>query len=331
TPEHQGHNHSFYNGTAWYVHECTIDLDANVRRVVLFFLYLLIFVAGLLENLLVLWVNWRRRHSANGVLFCILNVCLSDTMVIIVFFLCRVTNLIYTLNFYSSSFFLALMTLERYLSLTKPGFPALFPTVGRRRWWLCAGVWLLSLFLTLLENVHVNLMEWDEPGCYMWPEQNYLDWYATIVFLNLIFQFLFPSAVIITCNVLIARAVRAAPDVQDPRDVWLVHVYSLVFVLCWLPYHLVSVVLIIDDLIDFIHSCNALHFLYFSHEIVLVLSLFHCVANPILYNFLTKSFRYNLINTVVTYINTEGNAAQLEAGARPNGGDASTSQSDVGS
>uniref|UniRef100_A0A8C6U3Q4 G protein-coupled receptor 182 n=1 Tax=Neogobius melanostomus TaxID=47308 RepID=A0A8C6U3Q4_9GOBI len=275
------HNHSFYNGTAWYVHECTIDLDANVRRVVLFLLYLLIFMAGLLENLLVLWVNCRRRHSANGVLFCILNVCLSDTMMIIVLpfsmmemaiknvwlwgsFLCRVTNLIYTVNFYSSSFFLALMTLERYLSLTKPGFPALFPTVGRRRWWLCAGVWLLSLFLALLENVHVNLMEWDEPGCYMWPEQNYLEWYATIVFLNLIFQFLFPSAVIITCNVLIARAVRAAPDVQDPRDVWLVHVYSLVFVLCWLPYHLVSVVLIIDDLIDFIHSCNAIHFLYFS-------------------------------------------------------------------
>uniref|UniRef100_A0A8C6U0J9 G protein-coupled receptor 182 n=1 Tax=Neogobius melanostomus TaxID=47308 RepID=A0A8C6U0J9_9GOBI len=326
------HNHSFYNGTAWYVHECTIDLDANVRRVVLFLLYLLIFMAGLLENLLVLWVNCRRRHSANGVLFCILNVCLSDTMMIIVLpfsmmemaiknvwlwgsFLCRVTNLIYTVNFYSSSFFLALMTLERYLSLTKPGFPALFPTVGRRRWWLCAGVWLLSLFLALLENVHVNLMEWDEPGCYMWPEQNYLEWYATIVFLNLIFQFLFPSAVIITCNVLIARAVRAAPDVQDPRDVWLVHVYSLVFVLCWLPYHLVSL------------QCHTLP-LFFARDRV-SLSLFHCVANPILYNFLTKSFRYNLINTVVTYINTEGNAAQLEAGARPNGGDASTSQSDV--
>uniref|UniRef100_A0A8C6TY86 G protein-coupled receptor 182 n=1 Tax=Neogobius melanostomus TaxID=47308 RepID=A0A8C6TY86_9GOBI len=327
----QEHNHSlgFNNDTLWFIYKCTIELDTNNRRVALFLLYLLIFVAGLLENLLVLWVNWRRRHSANGVLFCVLNVSLSDTMMVVTLpfymmevtmdkvwlwgrFLCRVTNLIYVVNFYSSSFFLALMTLERYLSLTKPAFPALFPAVGRRRWWLCAGVWLLSLFLALLENAHVDLLEWDEPGCYMLPEQNYSEWYASVAFLKLIFQFLFPSAVIITCNVLIGRAVRAAPDAQDPRDVWLVHVYSLVFVLCWFPFHLVMFLIIIDDLVNqFLFSCNGVEVLYFTFTIVEVLTLFHCVANPILYNFLGKSFRSDLTDTVARYIDREGNAAQL--------------------
>ncbi|GAA6216747.1 G-protein coupled receptor 182-like [Lates japonicus] len=359
------HNHSldYHNGTPWFVYECTIQLDADYRRIALFLLYLFIFMVGLLENALVVWVNWRRRHSANGVLFCVINVSLSDLMVIVILpffmmevtmdkvwlwgrFLCKVTNLIYVVNFYSSSFFLAFMTLERYLSLARPTFPPLFPVVGRRRWVLCGGLWVFSFFLALMENVHVDLLEWDEPGCYMLPEHSYTEWFVSVAFLCLLFQFLGPATVIITCNVLIARAVRTAPDVQGRRDVWLVHVYSLVFVLCWLPYHLVMFLMIIDDLDPYIFSCNTVEVLYFSFSVVQGVSLFHCVANPILYNFLSKSFRNNLINTVVTYIPREGTADQAGAGNQPAsapngaGGDpgkqrklsnASTSQSDVGS
>ncbi|KAK5895112.1 hypothetical protein CesoFtcFv8_011732 [Champsocephalus esox] len=350
-----------YNDTLWFIH-CTINLDSvgDYRRIALFLIYLFIFMVGLLENVLVIWVNWRRRHSANGVLFCILNVSLSDLMVIVILpffmmevtmgnvwlwgrFLCKVTHLVYAVNFYNSSFFLALMTVERYLSLTRPSFPAFFPVLGRRRWVLCGGIWVLSLFLALLENVHVDLLEWDVPGCYMLPEHNFTEWFVSVGFLCLVFQFLGPVAVIITCNVLIARAVRAAQNVQGRRDVWLVHVYSLVFVLCWLPYHFVLFLMIVDDIDPFIFSCNTMEVLYFSFSVVQSLSLFHCVANPILYNFLSKSFRDNLVNTVLSQLPRDGAGNQLGAGTNaPNGGggdpgkqrklsNASTSQSDVAS
>ncbi|XP_070825112.1 G-protein coupled receptor 182-like [Chaetodon trifascialis] len=357
-----GHNHSldYFNGTPWFIYECTIELDTDYRRIALFLLYLFIFMVGLLENSLVVWVNWRRCHSASGVLFCIINVSLSDLMVIVILpffmmevtmdkvwlwgrFLCKVTNLIYVVNFYSSSFFLAFMTLERYLSLSRPSFPAFFPAVGRRRWVLCGGLWAFSLFLALMENVHVDLLEWDEPGCYMMPEYSYTAWFVSVAFLCLLFQFLFPAAVIITCNVLIARAVKANPDVQSRRDVWLVHVYSLVFVVCWLPYHVVLLLMIIDDLEPFLFSCNMVEVLYFSFSVVQSFSLFHCVANPILYNFLSKSFRNNLINAVVDYLPRERTEDLVGVGTQPsapNGGsrdpgkqrklsNASTSQSDV--
>lgn len=355
-------NHSLdhFNGTPWFVFDCTIELNINHKRIALFLLYLFIFIVGLLENLLVVWVNWRRRHSANGVLFCVINVSLSDLMVIVILpffmlevtmdrvwlwgrFLCKVTNLIYVVNFYSSSFFLAFMTLERYLSLTRPSSPTIFPVMGRQRWLLCGGLWLFSLFLALMENVHVDLLEWDEPGCYMIPEFSHTEWYVSVAFLCLLFQFLGPGSVIITCNVLIARAVRTAPDVQGRRDMWLVHVYSLVFVACWLPFHLVMILMIIDDLHPFMFTCNMTEALYFSFSAVQCLSLFHCVANPLLYNFLSKSFRNNLINTVIDRIPRPAAANQVEAGAKPNtpnGGEgdpgkqskfseASTSQSDV--
>lgn len=361
SPEHN-HSLDYYNGTPWFVYECTLQLDASYRRIALFLLYLFIFMVGLLENLLVVWVNWRRRHSANGVLFCIINVSLSDLMVIVILpffmmevtmdkvwmwgrFLCKVTNLIYAVNFYSSSFFLASMTVERYLSLTRPLSPSLFPVVGRRRWVLCGCLWVFSFFLALLENIHVDLLEWDEPGCYMVPEHNYTEWFVSVASFCIIFQFLVPAAIIITCNVLIARAVQTAPDVQGRRDVWLVHVYSLVFVMCWLPYQLVMFLFVIDELDPYILSCNIVEVLYFSFSVVEGLSLFHCVANPILYNFLSKSFRNNLINAVVTRIPREGAVVPMGAGNQPNapnggGGEpgkqrklsnTSTSQSDVGS
>ncbi|XP_020797694.1 G-protein coupled receptor 182 [Boleophthalmus pectinirostris] len=362
--ESQEHNHSldYYNGTPWFVYECTIELNTDNRRVALFLLYLFIFIAGLLENLLVLWVNWRRRHSANGVLFCLLNVSMSDLMVILILpfymlevtinqvwlwgrFLCKVTSLVYSVNLYSSSFFLALMTLERYLSLSKPTFPSIFPVNRRRRWWLCAAVWLFSFFLALLENVHVDLLEWDDPGCYMLPEQNFMEWFVSTTIVSLVFQFLIPGTIIITCNYLLAKAVRNAPDVQDKRDVWLVHVYSVVFVVCWFPFHLILFLLMIDDINPFLFSCNTVEVMYFTYSIVQTFSLLHCVANPILYNFLSKSFRSNLISRVVSYIPKEGNVeGQMGGGTQPNGGgggteggkqrkisNASTSQSDVGS
>ncbi|KAL6119387.1 gpr182 [Pungitius sinensis] len=360
----QNHSVDHLNGTPWYVYECTLQLETAgaYRRVALFLVYLFIFTVGLLENALVVWVNWRRRRSANGVLFCIINVSLSDLMMMVILpflmlevtmdkvwlwgrFLCKTTYLFYVVNFYSSSFFLAFMTLERYLSLTRPSFPAFFPTAGRRRWVLCGGLWSLSLLLALIENVHVDVLDWDEPGCYMMPENNHVEWYVTVAFLCLIFQFLGPAAVIVTCNLLMARAVQTAPDVEGRRDVWLVHVYSLVFVMCWLPYHLVTVLLIIDDINPYVFSCNALEVLYFSHNVVQSLSMFHCVANPILYNFLSKSFRRNLINTAVDYIPREGTVRQVGEGDQPNApngrgtdpgkqqrrpSDASTSQSDIG-
>lgn len=260
-------------------------------------------------------------------------------------FLCRVTHLIFMLNFYSSSFFLALMTLERYLSLVWPNMRPFFPRERVQRWLRCGGVWLLSLVLSLLENSHVDLLEWHEPGCYVMPEYDYAGWWVALTLVAFFFQFVGPSAVIVTCNVLIARAVRSAPDVQGRRDVWLVHVYSIVFVAVWLPYHLVFLLLMIDDIHPYLMSCNMVDVLYFSYDIVTAISVFHCVLNPILYNFLSKSFRNNLLNAVSEHLppakDPEANAADANANGGRNGmkgtpnqrklSNASTSQSGVDS
>ncbi|XP_060792762.1 G-protein coupled receptor 182-like [Neoarius graeffei] len=347
-----GHNTSNHNDTLWF-YECSLQLDWQSRRIALFLFYLFLFMVGLIENCVVVWVNWRRRHSASGVLFCIINVSLSDLMVVTTMpffmleiameevwvwgrFLCKVTHFIYIINFYSSSFFLAFMTLERYLTLTRPNTPNCFPLEPRhRRWLLCGGVWLLSVVLALLENVHVDLLEWDEPGCYMVPEMNYFDWFVSLASLSLIFQFLGPASVIITCNILIARAVRSSPDVQNRRDLWLLRVYSFVFVACWLPYHFVIFLLLVDMLNPNLMSCNTTDGLFFTLNIVQCISFFHCIANPILYNFLSKRFCANLTSDILSYIssppfNATDGVGRLQQKERKLS-NASTSHSEIGS
>lgn len=335
-----------HNGTVpWFVHDCTVQLDYDWCRISLFLLYLLVFVGGLLENAVVLWVNWRRRHAAGGVLLCVLNVSLADMLVVLLLpffmmeeavekvwlwgrFLCKATNLLYLLAIYASSFFLAAMTLERYLALARPGLPPLFPAGGRRRWALCAALWAVALLLALLENVHVDLLEWEEPGCYMLPQQDFTAWFVSSSMLCLLFQFLLPAALILTCNLLIARHARRR---RQRRQLWLVHVYSLVFVACWLPFHAVSFLMMVDDLHPFVFSCNLVEVLYFSFNLVQALTWLHSLANPILYNFLSSSFRTNLVGAVADLLPRGPPPPPAEEGAGPKPSPPSTSQSDVGS
>ncbi|XP_029540022.1 G-protein coupled receptor 182-like [Oncorhynchus nerka] len=354
-------NDNNYTDSAWFIHECHVDLDNTSRRVALFLLYLLFFMAGLTLNALVVWVNWHRRSSRNGVLFCILNVGVSDLLmtVMVPFFmleammeyvwvwgylLCRFTNLVYDINFYSSSFFLAYMTVERYLAVVRTGPRPWGPKQARLRCLLCGFLWVLSVVLGLLENAHVTLLEWDEPGCYSYPEHNFIDWNTAHTFLYLIFQFLGPAAIIVTFNLLTLRAVRARPEgAVRGKELWLVHLYSLVFVLCWLPLHIVLMLLVVDELNPRVLSCQTVEKIYFSYFVVKALSLFHCVANPILYNFLSRSFRGNLIADLTRHLprdavargrdenhgNRVGNGRAAANEKAKELSNASTSQSDV--
>lgn len=346
------------NDTHWFIFECTLDLDYSSRRVFLFLMHLLFFMVALVENCLVVWVNWKRRKSCSRVLFCVLNISASDLMVVLLMpffmlevtidkvwlwgqFLCKFTHLVYTMNFYSSAFFVACMTLERYLSVSRPEATGGGLSERHRRALICGGLWTLAFLLSIVENMHVDLLEFEEPGCFLMSDYSYRVWFNSLICIALLFQFVGPAVIIITCNVLIARAIGAVANVEGRRDVWLVHVYSLVFVVCWLPYHLVMMLIMVEDVIPHLFSCDTLHILYFTYSIVECLSFFHCVANPILYSFLSKGFREMLVNTLLQRLSSRapdaGGCPDADRAKRPaadkrgrRASSSCTSHSDVG-
>ncbi|MCI4390444.1 hypothetical protein PGIGA_G00122580 [Pangasianodon gigas] len=350
------------NETDWLPEHCTVKVDLVSRRIGLFLLHLVMFIVGLIMNLMVVWVNWQRRRTRNTVIFCILNMGVADTMLMLILpismlevaldhvwvwgdFLCRFSNLIIVVNIHASSFFLAYISVERYQSLVR-GLAAKRTATSekRKRNIICAALWIFALFLGLLETVHVRVLGLSEPGCYLVPEHDYKKWFSSLVIIQFLAQYLTPAVIIVTFNTLTARAVRSSPEVQirNIDDIWFLHVYSSVFIICWLPFQLTMILILVDLAQPDLFDCNGLEQLFFSYAIVRTIALLHCLANPILYSFLSRSFRSKLINLVLSHLpqdlvanqGTDQHANQVEG--KGNGGKANnmaennTSQSDGG-
>uniref|UniRef100_A0A3B1KIX0 G-protein coupled receptors family 1 profile domain-containing protein n=1 Tax=Astyanax mexicanus TaxID=7994 RepID=A0A3B1KIX0_ASTMX len=301
----------FDNDTEFF--HCTVKVDYNSRRIGLFLLHLLVFMVGLVMNVTVVWVNWQRRHSRNTVLFCQLNMGLADTMIMIMLpiymlevvldhvwlwgdFLCRFSNLVVVLSIYASCFFLAYMSVERYLAVVRGSAPKaqiLGMTEKRKRNIICAALWLVALFLAALETAHVRILHLQDPG-----------------------------SVVATANILwqlgqYGRALRSRPAALVMCGSC---TYTrLSFVVCWLPYHLVMMLMMIDILKPSLFDCNMLEQLFFAYTVVRTTALLHCLANPLLYCFLSRSFRSKLISLVLRHL-------PQDAG---NAGENSTSQSEA--
>ncbi|XP_058228852.1 G-protein coupled receptor 182-like [Hemibagrus wyckioides] len=350
------------NDSDWLPEHCTIKLDFASRRIGLFLLHLVLFIVGVILNLTVVWVNWQRRRTHNTVIFCILNMGVADSTLMLILpismleaaldhvwiwgdFLCRFSNLIIVSNIHASSFFLAYISVERYLLLTRGSAPKITTTSEKtKRNIACAALWIFALFLGALETVHVRVLGTSEPGCFLVPVHDYEKWFSSLVTIQFLAQYLVPAVIMVTFNTLTARAVRSSTEVQirNIDDVWFLHVYSTVFIICWLPFQITMILILVDLRHPELFDCNALEQLFFSYTVVSAVALLHCLANPILYSFLSRSFRSKLINLILSHLpqdlvanqGTDQQANRVEGvgnGRKANNmAENNTSQSDAG-
>jgi adrenomedullin receptor len=315
----------FFNHT---LSECHVELSEDTKRVVLFVLYLAIFVVGLVENLLVICVNWRHPSRAGLLNLYILNMAIADLGIVLSLpvwmlevtldytwlwgsFFCRFTHYFYFANMYSSIFFLTCLSVDRYVTFTNAS-PFWQRHQHRVRRAMCAGVWLLSAIIPLPEVVHIQLVEGSEPMClFMAPFETYSTWSLVVALSTTVLGFLLPFPLIAVFNVLMACRLRRQGQPEGRRHCLLVCAYIAVFVICWLPYHVTLLLLTLHGTHVSLH-CYLAHLLYFFYDVIDCFSMLHCVANPILYNFLSSSFRGRLLSVVVRYLPKD----QARVGAR---------------
>ncbi|XP_023563042.1 G-protein coupled receptor 182 [Octodon degus] len=326
----------FFNHT---IPECHIELSENTKRVVLFVLYLAIFVVGLVENLLVICVNWHSSGRVGLLNLYILNMAIADLGIILSLpvwmleatldytwlwgsFSCRFIHYFYYANMYSSIFFLVCLSIDRYVTLTSTS-PYWQRNQQRVRRAVCAGVWVLSAILPLPEVVHVQLVDDIEPMClFMAPLETYSTWALVVSLFTTVLGFLLPFPLIVVFNVLTVRQLQKQGLPEGWRHCRLVCAYIVVFVICWVPYHMTMLLISLLGTHISLH-CYLTHLLYFFYDIIDCFALLHCVANPILYNFLSPSFRGRLRNAVVHYLPKD----QARAGARASSSTSSTQHS----
>lgn len=297
---------------------CDLGLDENVMRVFLFVLYLIIFVVGLVENLLVIWVNWQTRNRRDLVNLYILNMAIADLGVVLSLpvwmlevmldytwhwggFLCRFTHYFYFANMYSSIFFLSCLSMDRYVSLTTSS-PFWHRHQHTARLIACCCIWAFAAIVPLPEVAHVELIDTEQPICtFMAPFETYDEWALAVTLLTTIVGFIIPFSIIAVFNILTARHIKNCNKPEGRKHCILIYAYIIVFLVCWLPYHLFLLLIVLDGVSIFLH-CYLVSFLYFFYDIIDCFTLIHCIVNPILYNFLSKNFRSKLISAVVRYI-----------------------------
>ncbi|XP_048474851.1 G-protein coupled receptor 182-like [Rhincodon typus] len=293
-----------------YSCRCWISLDYKALDMSMFFFYLFILLVGLIENIIVIWINWRMEGSRKESNLYIFNMAIADMCAVLFIplrmaetfynyhwiwgdFLCKFDSFIYFVTLYSSIFFLTCFSVDRYISLRYP-----FQAQGSRdrqiRRMVCVCMWTVAVLLSIPQFVHSEIFEVVYIYCYL---SHMLSLYVTSS-LTLILGFIIPLPIIILSNIFTARAVKNSSNTESIKTSKIIYGYIIAFLLCWLPFYVIVFLSLLDTFLD----CVVHQLVYFLYDMVECLSFSHCIINPILYNFIHKDFRDHLTASIVKYM-----------------------------
>lgn len=324
---------------------CSTTFNRSALLYSMCVLYTFIFIVGLAANALVLWVNVRAqrdstpRHETHMYIahLAVADLCVCVTLPVWVSSLaqhghwpfgevaCKLTHLMFSVNLFSSIFFLACMSVDRYLSVTRHGDNE----GGARRKLIrrgaCVGVWLLALvasipdtyFLRAVKSTHGDMMLCRP----VYPEENPREWMVGVQLSFILLGFVLPFPVIAVFYALLARAFSrsstssssASSTVEQERRVSrrVILAYIVVFLGCWGPYHGVLLADSLSQLGLVPLTCGLENVIFVALHLTQCLSLLHCCFNPILYNFINRNYRYDLMKAFIFKYSTRTGLARL--------------------
>ncbi|KAM3918732.1 B2 bradykinin receptor-like [Leptodactylus fuscus] len=215
-------------------------------------------------------------------------------------FLCVAVNSLIQLNLYSSIYFLMMVSVDRYLALVKT------MSVGylRRTWWAkvnCAIIWMFAVVLSIPTIIFRKVMyikDFNTTACVTDPPSLY--WHlATNVTLNLV-GFLVPLVVITFCTlniicVLRNNAMQQFKEVNNEKKAtMLVLSVLLVFIVCWLPFH-VSTFIDILEFFEVFPPCKVKSVNHIFNQISTYIGFSNSCINPVMYVMVGNHFRQKAI------------------------------------
>ncbi|XP_059382334.1 cysteinyl leukotriene receptor 2-like [Carassius carassius] len=234
--------------------------------------YILIFVLGLAGHALsvcIFFSQWRTQKSFTPVNLLMVNLLVSDLMLVsslplrVSYYIlnshwifghitCKLISYVYYLNMYSSVYFLVALNILRYLALVRP---YMYMRIQRHyvAGIVCALIWLLmGLGCSPLLFTKKKDKDKDSFRCLELAEDN-VDQLLLINNVTFPVGFVLPLVVIIFSSVLVARnLLRPSPALGRTRPCRkkacaLVIISLGIFLVCFLPYHVVRTIFLITE------------------------------------------------------------------------------------
>lgn len=211
--------------------------------------------------------------------------------------LCKMVNSIIIINFYTSSYTLVMISVDRYLALVK--------TMKAR--WLrrtlyakvtCFILWILGLLLSTPTMVHrkVKLIEELETIACILDYSHDSSWKLVHQILMNLVGFVVPFLIIVfsSGNIIKALAQRRESvgfhDINNKKTIVLVYAVMILFLLCWGPF---QVFIFLNTLCDVQALDEELwfHTLNIGSQISVYLGFLNSALNPLLYVFSGQYFQ----------------------------------------
>lgn len=288
---------------------CEPKLLDPVAGVTICLLLIAIFILAIPGNVLVGWVIRTSQHGLTPSDVYLFHLTIADGLMALTIpfwavvvlrgwlfgdFMCKVVSLIFDTNFYTSILFLACISIDRYLVIVH----ASESFKSRQRMCsqlMCAGVWALGCALAL-PALFSDATRPSNDSDWVVCSDNYdignaSKWRIAIRGFRHIFGFLLPLIVMVTCySITVARLLRTR-GFQKHRAMRVIIIVVIVFLLCWLPYHLSMIVdtLLRADLIPY--DCAVRTSVNTALGVTNSLALLHSCINPVLYAFVGEKFR----------------------------------------
>ncbi|XP_054898103.1 C-C chemokine receptor type 5-like [Poeciliopsis prolifica] len=264
-------------------------------------IYTLVFILGFLGNGLVVCVLVKHRNQTNMTDMCLFNLALSDLLFLLTLpfyihyslvgkwtfgdFMCRFLSCSHSTGFFSSIFFMVIMTIDRYIIIMYAHKVARYRTT-KACFSLILFIWILSICVSLPTFIFAKLE--NNGSCFYEPDSDILAYYD--MFATNILGLLIPMLVMVACYSRIIPTLVKMRTAKRHRIIKLIISIMIIFFLFWSPYH-------ICRFLNFLYSKNLLatgctvemrikEWIIVSETIAYT----HCCLNPIIYAFVGQKF-----------------------------------------
>ncbi|CAH2220350.1 probable G- coupled receptor 34 [Pelobates cultripes] len=286
--------------------------DERSLGVALAVLYGIIFVIGLLGNILALYVFLCVHNKRNSVQVYLLNTAIADLLLIfclpfrIAYYLtqqwdmgivfCKVIGNLFYLNMYMSIILLGLISIDRYMKVKKS---LRRHRVSKRKCsiQICCILWVAGAIAVVVLITAQSMKAQSNPKeCFYYTDKKDAVWQAVFnYFIVLVFWIVFLSLILsymkIAKNLLRISKERAhLPSAGKYNGTaWKSFFVLFIFTICFVPYHTFRIFYITSQLKN--TSCYWTDIIHKTNEIMLVFSALNSCLDPVMYFLLSSSIR----------------------------------------
>ncbi|KAJ7996562.1 hypothetical protein DPEC_G00238320 [Dallia pectoralis] len=285
----------------------TCDIHDGYLSPALAVLYSVICFFGLVSNVVTVFVFVLRKRSDSSMAVYMRHLAMADFLLVLClplrvhyhnkegpFFLCKVVGVFFYINMYASIFFLSLISLDRYLKIIKPLWVM---KIHRVRWSHRASfsIWIvLVLFMATFFITNDQRRDCDKI-CFHFHHRDLVGGVANISVVALfgVIFLLFVCFYVRITTKLRNMSLGNQNDKSKRRKSRVIRktfVVPVIFTVCFLPYHLVRVPYVLAQM-DVIVDLDSKQMLHTLNELTLILSAFNSCLDPVIYYFLSSTFR----------------------------------------